>query len=120
MTLAPKGKRIRRVAGAATLGVALMAAGTAAAEAAQTGVQGPGTTASYATYFWGRTEVCFQNVSGSGGKDVAYNWWSSTSNGSGYLTPGQASCMTRSFVGFRIGVYNIGGGTLQVTFPIGP
>lgn len=117
MSLALKNNRTRRAVVATTLGVALLAGGAATAEAAQVGTQGPGTTASYATWFWGRTQVCFQDV---GSKDVAYNWWSSTSNGSGYLTPGQQTCMTRSFAGWRLGVYNIGGGTLKVTFPIGP
>ena len=114
-------RRLRKVAVAAALGGTVATAGFAtAAQASQAGVQAPGQTSSYATWFWGRTQVCFKDL-GYLGQPVAYNWSSSTSFGSGYLAPGQENCnLVRSFVGFRISVSDIGGDYLQVRFPIGP
>jgi len=114
----------RRLLAIASLSTALMAAaaGTALASTQATGLHlSPGESKDMPTWFFGRTQVCFGNPEPVGGPDVSYIWWSSTSNGSGSLHPGDQSCMVRSFVGFRIGIQDVSlNAKLDVWEPIGP
>ena len=116
--------RARRLLTIASLSAALMAAaaGTASASTQATGLHlSPNESGSLPTWFFGRTEVCFANPEPAGGPDVSYNWWSSTTTGHGSLRPGEQSCMSRSFVGFRIGIQDISlTAHLDVWEPIGP
>jgi hypothetical protein len=102
------------------LAASVLGAGTGVAQAAtQQRNLGPNQGYNFNTYFWGRTQVCVQNVDPT--NDGSYYWISSTSYGSGGLVPGQTSCMARSFAGFQIYVKNTSPrATLKVTFPIGP
>jgi len=74
---------------------------------------------SFSTRFWGRTEVCFTDVSPQYG--ASYLWVSATSVGAGGLTPNSTSCVARSFLGIDIKVTNVSAEPAQidVTFPIG-
>ena len=102
---------------ALTAGVA--GAGAGVAQASQVRNLIPNQGYHFNTWFWGRTQVCVQNVDAT--NDGSYYWVSSTSSGAGGLVPGQQSCMVRSFAGFQIYVQNISArATLRVTFPIGP
>lgn len=113
------GRRIHRIAATAGVVAAIAVAGTGVAEAAQTGTLGPNQGASYATWFFGRTEVCVKNLSSTQGG--SFNWVSSTSSGYRALAPSEEYCMTRSFAGFRIFIQNTTwNSTLTVRFPIGP
>jgi hypothetical protein len=117
--------RARRLLAIASLSAALMAsaAGTALASTEDTGLHlSPGASGSLPTWFFGHTQVCFGNPEPVGGPDVSYIWWSSTSNGSGSLHPGSPpTCMSRAFVGFRIGIQDISlNAKLDVWEPIGP
>lgn len=48
------------------------------------------------------------------------DWISGPSGAPGNVNAGQTTCLTRSFVGFNITIYNQSGSPLLVTFPIGP
>lgn len=99
---------------------ALLGGVATAAQASQVSTIGQGQSHSFSTWFFGRTEVCFQDASSQ--YDAAYYWVSATTSGAGELTPGSTSCVTRSFVGFNITVKNESAqaASLYVTFPIGP
>lgn len=101
------------------LAAGVVGAGAGVAQASQVRYLGPAQGYNFNTWFWGRTQVCVQNVDAT--NDGSYYWVSSTSYGAGGLVPGQQSCMVRSFVGFQIHVNNTSArATLRVTFPIGP
>jgi hypothetical protein len=87
------------------------------AKAAQGGDLGPNQTATYSTWFFGRTHVSIQNTSPEGD---AFLWSSSTSHGGFWVAPGTTYTLIRSFVGFPITITNIGPETLHVSFPGGP
>ena len=87
------------------------------AKAAQGGDLGPGQSATYSTWFFGRTHVSVQNNSSAGD---AFLWSSSTSHGGGWVAPGTTYTLIRSFVGFPVTITNIGPETLHVSFPGGP
>jgi hypothetical protein len=115
-----KSRAVRRLRNAAViLGTsgALVVGAAGIAQASQVSTLSPGQSRSFSTWFWGRTEVCFQNVSS---QVDAYYWSSGWSTGGGVLAPGAESCITRSFVGLLLNVQDWGQGPLQVTFPIGP
>jgi hypothetical protein len=116
----PRSKRmlVRRAIITAGLALGILTTGATAAMA-QGGDLAPNQTATYATWFWGRTTVCIKNVDAI--YDAGYTWSSSTSWGSGGLTPGQENCFTRSFAGFRIAITDSSARAhLNVRFPIGP
>ena len=111
---------LRYVAVVIGLSGALLGGISAAAQASQVSTISQGQSHSFSTWFFGRTEVCFQDVSTK--YDAAYYWVSATTSGAGELTPGATSCVTRSFVGFNITVTNESAqaASIYVTFPIGP
>jgi hypothetical protein len=113
---------LRNVAVTIGLSGALLGGVTAAAQASQVATISPGQSQSFSTWFFGRTEVCFQDLSSQ--NPASYYWVSATSSGAGEVTPGSTSCVTRSFVGFNITVTNETAAALpasiSVTFPIGP
>jgi hypothetical protein len=122
-TASSKGRGRRRLRNAAVvlgLSGALVGGVAGVAQASQVATLSPNQTQSFSTWFWGRTEVCFQNVSPQ--YDASYYWHSGPSaSGGGGLTPGQQSCLVLSFVGFNINVSNLSArAPIQVTFPIGP
>jgi hypothetical protein len=89
------------------------------ANAAQDGNIGPNVSATYSTWFFGRTQVCVQNISPT--YDGSYHWSSSVSSGSRSLIPGDEYCSVRSYVGFPLTIENTSArATLHVRFPIGP
>ena len=120
MSMTAAGRRARRAAATAGLTAALLASGTSLAQAAgQDAALGANEGRAFHTWFWGRTQVCVQNLDPT--FDASYSWVSSTSSGGGGLTPGEERCMTRSFAGFDIYVSNLSPrATIQVRFPIGP
>jgi hypothetical protein len=111
---------LRYVAVVIGLSGALLGGVSAAAQASQVSTISQGQSHSFSTWFFGRTEVCFQDVSAQ--YDATYYWTSATTSGAGELTPGATSCVTRSFVGFNITVKNESAqaASIYVTFPIGP
>jgi hypothetical protein len=112
-------RRLRN--GAVVLGIsgALVGGAAGIAQASQGSTISPGAQQSFSTWFFGRTEVCFQNVSSQ--YDASYYWNSGPSSGGGGLTPGQQACLVRSFVGLNINVSNLSArAPIAVTFPIGP
>jgi hypothetical protein len=117
-----KGRGRRRLRNAAIiLGLSGTLVGGAAgiAQASQAATLSPGQEQGFSTWFFGRTEVCFQNVSPT--YDGSYYWSSGPTTGGGGLTPGQQACVVRSFVGININVTNLSArAPIQVTFPIGP
>lgn len=117
-----KGRGRRRLRNAAIiLGLSGTLVGGAAgiAQASQGSTIAPNAQQSFSTWFFGRTEVCFQNVSPT--YDASYYWNSGPSSGGGGLVPGQQSCLVRSFVGLNITVSNLSArAPIAVTFPIGP
>jgi hypothetical protein len=111
---------LRNVAVVIGLSGAMLGGVAAAAQASQVSTIGQNQSQSFSTWFFGRTEVCFQDASSV--NDAAYYWVSATTSGAGELTPGSTSCVTRSFVGFNIKVTNDSAqaASIHVTFPIGP
>jgi len=113
---------LRNAAVAVGLSGAMLGGIAAAAQASQVSTISPGQHQSFSTWFFGRTEVCFQDLSAA--NPASYYWTSATSSGAGEVTPGGTSCVTRSFVGFNITVTNETASALPasiaVTFPIGP
>ena len=79
-------KNIRKGAVVIGLSGALLGGVAAAAQASQVSTISQGQSHSFSTWFFGRTEVCFQDVSPQ--YDAAYYWVSATTNGAGGLTPG--------------------------------
>jgi hypothetical protein len=114
------GKRsIRRAAATVVLTGAVLAGTAGVAAAAQTGDLGPNQGRSFATWFFGRTQVCVKNLDTN--VNASYYWVSSTSSRANGLLPGQEICEARSFAGFRIFIQNTSpNASLHVTFPIGP
>ena len=111
---------------------ALIAGGTGIAQASQGATldQGPrplaqgatlgdGQIATFNTWFFGRTYVCFRNVSS---EDATVDSWS----GPWYwetddVPAGAEKCpINRAFVGLPLTVLNTGEGTIQVEFKAGP
>jgi hypothetical protein len=111
--------RLRNAAVIIGLSGALVGGVAGVAEASQGATLGPGQSQSFSTWFFGRTEVCFQDVSQH---DASYYWISATTHGGGGLTPNSPPvCMARSFVGLGLWVSNNSAqGTIQVTFPLRP
>ena len=108
---------LRNVAVVVGLGGALLGGIAGVAQASQ--VLNQNQSHSFSTRFWGRTEVCFTDVSPQ--YDASYLWVSATTVGGGGLMPNSTSCVARSFLGFDIKVTNVSAGPAQidVTFPIG-
>ena len=112
-------KTRHRAAIAVALGATIAAGSPSIAHAAQGGDIAPRKEGNFATWFWGRTQVCVKNVDAT--HDGSFTWVSSTSNGFGPLEPQQETCFTRSFAGFRISITNASpAATLRVRLPIGP
>ena len=113
---------IARIILPVALAAGVVGAGAGVAQASQYQIRdlAPNQGYNFNTYFWGRTQVCVQDLDGT--NDGSYYWVSSTSYGAGSVVPGQPpTCMVKSFVGFQIYVKNISAhATLRVTFPIGP
>ena len=108
----------RRTIAAACLTTAALAGTAATAQAAQSDTVYQNQTKTFATWFWGRTVVCFTNV---GGTDTSIFWQSASTGVPLFLPKGSApNCTSRSFVGFRIAVTDVGPSPVQVTFPYGP
>lgn len=112
---------LRNVAVVIGLSGALLGGVAAAAQASQVSTISAGQSQSFSTWFFGRTEVCFQDVSQN---SATYYWVSASSSGAGEVTAGSTACVTRSFVGFDITVENktvaTAPASIYVTFPIGP
>ena len=119
MTSPVSTKKLRRATAAFGAALAVMIASEGAASATQSDVLYVGQTKDYATWFFGRTQVCLTNTGSSG--EGKFQWWSGTSTGNVEgIRPGSTYCMTKSFAGIRIGMHNWGYSPLKVTFPIGP
>jgi hypothetical protein len=114
----PRRNSFRKAAMVTGMTGMLVAGVAGVAQAAQSSTLSPGQSRVYSTYFFGRTEACFRNVSTT---DASYAWSSATTNGGGGLVPGASVCTTRSFVGIGLRVTNLSAhASIAVTFPIGP
>lgn len=74
---------------------------------------------SFATWFFGRTVICFKNM---GSQVASYEWISATTFSSRSLGAYEEYCDSRSFVGFGIWVHNNSStdSLIKVSFPYGP
>ncbi len=109
---------VSRAVAATAAAAILTVGGASAAQATQGATLRPNQSREFATWFFGRTTVCFKNI---GSTDGSVQWWSGPSSGGYGLVPGAEVCPTRSYAGIRLGVRNLSPqASIAVTFPIGP
>ncbi len=109
-----------------TLGATALALGGAAtgvvaeSASAASATLGPGQSANFPTYFWGRTNICIDNPTDRDGHATFSAWGSPTVD---RYVPAHATniCETRAWVGFNVNVKNYTGlGTFWVRNVGGP
>lgn len=99
---------------------ALVVGGSGVAQAQDSVVLEAGQSATFSTWFWGKTQLCFTNLNANNTAGVRYS--SGFSMWDVSVAPRTQKCVVHSFVGLPVRVLNLSynGAAIEVSLPIGP